>query len=404
MKFKKIVVVLILIIILTQSLCYAAGGELSMTPGQFDALMNNPTEVSIAASGGSATTMLVKVVYIFFAILKAIVDIVFVGIGAVGGVLNFTIESLLFSTNPNSFTDINFFVVDNNTNAIINILKTNVAGWYVAIRNVSTAALLCVLVYVGIRMALSTTASQEAKYKKMITDWVTSFVILFVLQYIMIACIYANYQVVNIVKVGKQAIMERQVEKLQNQIASGTTLFTTVKSVEDRIAQIVESESKDGILENAINAMLTNNILYGSVSDKITSVILIIMLIYYTIKFFIIYIKRFFVIGFLIVISPLVTITYAIDKVGDGEAQAFNTLLKEFMVNVFIQPIHALLYLIFIYTALFLAGKAPLIAIFFFAVLSKGEKFARTIFFQKLEGKTVKNMGDEKVRDIVKVS
>ena len=61
--------------------------------------------------------------------------------------------------------------------------------------------------------------------------------------------------------------------------------------------------------------------------------------------------KRFLMVGFLIVISPLITITYSIDKAGDGKAQAFSTWLKEFMVNILIQPLHALIYLVFVLMA-----------------------------------------------------
>lgn len=35
-------------------------------------------------------------------------------------------------------------------------------------------------------MAVSTVASEQAKYKKMFTGWVTSFILLFVMQYIFI--------------------------------------------------------------------------------------------------------------------------------------------------------------------------------------------------------------------------
>ena len=43
-------------------------------------------------------------------------------------------------------------------------------------------------------------------------------------------------------------------------------------------------------------------------------------------------------IGFLIVIAPLVTITYSIDKISDGKAQGMNTWFREFAYNVLIQP------------------------------------------------------------------
>jgi hypothetical protein len=44
-------------------------------------------------------------------------------------------------------------------------------------------------------------------------------------------------------------------------------------------------------------------------------------------------------VGFLILISPLITISYAIDKMGDGRAQALNNWFKEFIYNVIIQSV-----------------------------------------------------------------
>lgn len=85
-------------------------------------------------------------------------------------------------------------------------------------------------------------------------------------------------------------------------------------------------------------------------------------------------------VGFLVVISPLITITYSIDKAGDNQAQAFKTWTKEFLVNVFVQPLHALLFLIFMYSVYGIMERAPILAIIFLAALSRGEQLFRTIF------------------------
>ena len=71
------------------------------------------------------------------------------------------------------------------------------------------------------------------------------------------------------------------------------------------------------------------------------------MLLFQTISFLVAYIKRMFKIGFLIIIAPLITITYSIDKIGDGKAQALNTWLKEFAYNILLQPFQCILYLVF---------------------------------------------------------
>ena len=85
-------------------------------------------------------------------------------------------------------------------------------------------------------------------------------------------------------------------------------------------------------------------------------------------------------VGFLIVISPLITITYALDKAGDGKAQSFFVWFKEFTVNVLIQPLHALIYLVFILTANELAKTAPLLAIAFLLSMGTVERMVKIVF------------------------
>ncbi|MBR6033570.1 MAG: hypothetical protein IKP28_02355 [Clostridia bacterium] len=92
------------------------------------------------------------------------------------------------------------------------------------------------------------------------------------------------------------------------------------------------------------------------------------------------YLKRMLMVGFLIVISPLITITYSIDKAGDNQAQAYQTWMKEFLVNVFIQPLHALIFIVFMYSIYGIMERAPLLAILFISALSRGEGIVRKIF------------------------
>lgn len=101
--------------------------------------------------------------------------------------------------------------------------------------------------------------------------------------------------------------------------------------------------------------------------------------------FLIMYIKRMLTIGFLIVISPLITITYSIDKMGDGKSQALNAWLKEFVFNVLIQPFHCVIYLIFGNTAINLLTEqqtlaSAVLAICMVLFIFKGEKIVRDIF------------------------
>ena len=214
-----------------------------------------------------------------------------------------------------------------------------------------------VLIYVGIRMAISTVASEQAKYKKMLISWVTSFILLFVMQYIFIFLL-----------------------GLQESLLEIVATWANGKGFEE---QIVES--------------ILATILSASGFNIIAAAIEYCMLVYYQVKFFLLYFKRFLEVGFLLVISPLVTITYPIDKIGDGKAQAYSAWFTRIVYNMFLQLIHATVYIIFIYSAGEIAKKAPILGILFLTTLSRIEKIITATFGLRGQG-----LSDEKLLDKIK--
>lgn len=84
--------------------------------------------------------------------------------------------------------------------------------------------------------------------------------------------------------------------------------------------------------------------------------------------------------AFFTMIAPLVALTYPIDKVKDGKAQAFDMWFKEYTMNAIIQPIHLILYSVFIGSAIDLAVSNPLYAIVAMAFLTSAEKFVKQMF------------------------
>lgn len=220
-----------------------------------------------------------------------------------------TPDDILF--NRVGLTEIDFFNFEEET-SVISTIRTNIATWYYILRILSIIILLAVLIYIGIRMAISTVASEQAQYKRMLTDWIVSFVILFLLNYIIIFTIEVN-----------NALIEMLAGPAQKTIGSG--------------------------IVNRLAIMSATSI---RATTSWAALIVYIMLIGITTAFLVTYIKRMLTIGFLIVISPLITITYAIDKVKDSKAQALNSWMKEFMFNVLIQPFHCIIYLVFVSTVM----------------------------------------------------
>ena len=251
----------------------------------------------------------------------------------------FTIQDLVFG--KISLFDVNFFdtSVGNNVKDNPNILmKENVRTWYSNVNKIAIIASLLVLIYVGIRMAISTVAEEQAKYKTMLFGWLGSLVILFALPYILVLIFSIEDALLNLVP----------------QVAD-----------KDNFEALLTTNLYDKILGADANSIVT----------IVTSTIILFILTIFQVKFFFKYIIRFIKIGFLIVISPIITITYAIDK-----KSAYKIWLKELLGAVFMQIVHAIMYTIFVFSAAEIATKAPLITIAFFMALSKGEKIFYALF------------------------
>lgn len=114
------------------------------------------------------------------------------------------------------------------------------------------------------------------------------------------------------------------------------------------------------------------------------------------IGFLVVYFKRVLLILFLIAIFPLVMISYAIDKVGDGKSQAFDNWMKEYLVNVFVQSFHAIAYVL-IMAIVSCLGDDPkdywLVMLIALSFISKGDDILRAIFSLNSAQGTVKGIG-----------
>ena len=188
----------------------------------------------------------------------------------------------------------------------------------------------------------------------MLIGWVESVVVLFLLEYIMAAVIIVGEAITNV-------FYNLEVGLLTKEGTGGT------KEVLDTFEESLRPQIVTKLLE-------LSGLNYGLYT------IMYICMLFMQIKYFWTYMKRFLMVGFLIIISPLITVTYGIDKAGDGKAQAFSVWMKEFVVNVLIQPLHALIYLIFVLTANAIAASSPIIALAMLMSMGSVERMVKVIF------------------------
>ena len=93
---------------------------------------------------------------------------------------------LLYSYHSN--TRCTFVIEETGEHEISSIaqdIKDSVAKWYYTVRNIALVIMMPVLVYIGIRMMLTSVSNEKAKYKNMLTDWIIAICLIFVMQYIM---------------------------------------------------------------------------------------------------------------------------------------------------------------------------------------------------------------------------
>lgn len=300
-------------------------------------------------------------------------------------------------------------------------LRTTISTWYIVLRNLALVALLSVLVYVGIRIIISSTAGDKAKYKQWLVDWIVAVCLLFTMHYIMS---FSNILVEKLISIVDATDV---VENVDDYKVSGTLSEDGVsvskapqvfnisdkKKVEKAYKILVEDNEEDSeqfkqfkglfVIEGGSPTELnwpTSNFMeqarmllqYQDSDDAVTNYayasigykIIYIVLVLYTFIFAFTYLKRVVYMAFLTLIAPLVALTYPIDKMNDGQAQAFNKWFKEYIFNLLIQPLHLILYMVLVGSAFDFASKNLFYVIIVLGFMTQGEKLLRQFFgFEK---------------------
>ena len=244
-------------------------------------------------------------------------------------------------------------------------LRKVIAGWYKALRLIAAIGLLSVLIYTGVKIILSSTAKDKAKYKEWIVNWFIAITLLFTMHYIMSFIITINSEISNL-------------------------LYTSTRGIK---VIPVNGDGKIQSFTTNLMGLVRFHILEQSFKNKIAYEIMYIALIIYTLKFTFVYLKRVMYMAFLTLVAPIVALTYPIDKMNDGRAQGFEMWLKEYIFNAVLQILHFLLYHVLISSAIELAANNPIYAIVVLGFMNEAERLLKKIFgFDKAGGGTVGGM------------
>lgn len=347
-------------------------------------------------------------------------------VGAVG-VPNIKLSPIEIFSNRVALLDANFFKDQDETtyneqmlggteNSPAYQLRETLSSWYKTFRLIAIVGLLSVLVYLGIRIVISSVAEDKAKYKQMLTDWVIALCLVFFLHYIMV---FTMTMVEEITKglIGSSStsatVKEINVEVVnvdetkykmewdgsatsgeETKAASAGTNWDIIWEWYKKTNPVFALKGYSDALLGQIKGQQAVQVTYSTdltgyvralvesptAGKKLVYTIMYLALTFYVVYFFVIYLKRLIILAFLTMIAPLVALTYPIDKVKDGKAQAFDFWLKEYIANAMLPIIHLVLYSVLISSALPLVSKLPIYALVVLAFMTKAEKLVKDMF------------------------
>ena len=220
-------------------------------------------------------------------------------------------------------------------------LQPTIAKWYKTTRLISIVGLLSILVYVGIRIILSSTGQDKSKYKKMFMDWLTALCLLFILHYIMAFILEISSML--------------------------TKIF---------INNVMDNQNKDILMSSLRSSIELDQTFRGSASLTIMYVALVVLTVIFTFQ----YLKRVIYMAFLTMIAPLIALTYPLDKIKDGQAQAFGMWLREYIFNSLLQVVHLFIYCLLVGSSMDFILVNPIYGIVAITFIVPAEKFIRKMF------------------------
>ena len=236
------------------------------------------------------------------------------------------------------------------TVSINDTLKETIAGWYMISRGLVIGALLILLLVLMIKAAISSNAGDKALLKRMLLDWLVSIILVIFIDRFMIFAINLNEDFV------------ADAEKLGQSISG------------------MQEGQELSLYQSAVSKAYEVSFQPGTVG-----MILYMMLVYYAYKFTFVYLKRYVNVIVLILIAPVVCGVYGFKKVLTGKSITLKKWVKEFIYNVFLQTLHALMYGSLVGLAIKYSDESEsflgaILVMILFGVIFKVDKLVRKLF------------------------
>lgn len=241
-------------------------------------------------------------------------------------------DNIVFNKIP--VLDANF--VNPHTNSLINKIGGSFIGdLFMSLQTIAITVFIIAAMVTGLKIALSTIAAKRAQYKQVAMKWLTGFIILLTLRWILAGVFLINETLVaQFARIAKASDFSIRVVptlpipiigKLLSEVIGGVTKFIT---------------GNRGIPVPGYLGLILFSLFEGFTGDIVASIVGFVIVGQASVVLGS-YFKRLFMCLLLGVISPLMVAVDTIVAVSGGQSQIFKSWLKNFIFTVFTQSFHA---------------------------------------------------------------
>lgn len=316
-------------------------------------------------------------------VLLAVGDVLLYAVCVVVGE-NVTLDKVIFG--KVNKVKINFWDNEDGKN-VAAVMSPVITYWYNIFKTFAIFVYFIVLLYVGIKILLSDTGSSKAKYSSLLVSWVMGLVMLFFYPYVMKYTVMLNQAFLDVLY-SEDLSIDKGID--------GSSLPTLEEEKSGSNGLSLKAGTDSFPIEMAggqpgKSQMMMYVRWLSGVKGRIPLTFIYYILIFQLIVILCVYYKRVFMLAFLITIYPLVAMIYTLDKIGKNKTNAFSTWTKEFMINVFVQLFHAVVYVLVVNAGIksYIASGNWLFMVLCVMFLFQGEKILRSIFGMKSAANTV---------------
>lgn len=332
-KNKKIIITLLFIVCLvfiTQGV-YAAINPTGSTPLSADFMSMVEKLRTLAEMGVSATLA----VFGTLTTLLALILLMFMwSIMYAGGMYDGSVglpalpDTMIF--NRVNILDPNFFTASE-TLSVSGPIKEVILNMFNTFQVLGISILVITAMIIGIKYALSVIASEKAQFKEALGKWIMGIIILFTIRYFLFGVFLLNEQIVE------------AASKVAANVEFTVSIFDAIPVYGNMVKNIVQKVT-GSVPEWPISGYLglTVKHIAQGFGGNLFSGIAAFVIMGQTVAILIMYLKRVFYSILLAIIAPLIITMDTVYKSIGKQSKLFANWLKEFIIIVFMQSIHAL--------------------------------------------------------------